>query len=213
MREASLAGESRAGAQRTCIVCDVSDRAVVLGSTQPRSDVDLARCEALGAAVVRRRSGGGAVFVAPGAQIWVDVYLPPGDPLADQDVARSFLWFGRAWAAAVSFAAPEAAGPVTVVPPGTPPTRWARTLCFGSLGAGEVTVGGRKVVGISQRRDRHGLWLHSMALLTDTSRELVECLSLDDANRVEATAALSDGAATIDAAAGELVAALLGALP
>jgi lipoate-protein ligase A len=33
-------------------------------------------------------------------------------------------------------------------------TEWSELVCFAGLGPGEVTVGGRKVVGISQRRTR-----------------------------------------------------------
>ena len=34
--------------------------------------------------------------------------------------------------------------------------RWAELVCFAGLGPGEVLVAGRKLVGISQRRTRHG---------------------------------------------------------
>ena len=37
-----------------------------------------------------------------------------------------------------------------------PTTPWSKVLCYAGLGAGEVTVAGRKVVGMSQRRERLG---------------------------------------------------------
>jgi len=46
--------------QRTLAVCRVTGPAVVLGSTQAESLVDLRRAGARGIEVVRRRSGGGA---------------------------------------------------------------------------------------------------------------------------------------------------------
>jgi hypothetical protein len=40
-------------------------------------------------------------------------------------------------------------------------TRWSRLVCFDGLGGGEVTIGGAKAVGISQRRTRGWLRLQS----------------------------------------------------
>ncbi len=34
--------------------------------------------------------------------------------------------------------------------------RWAELVCFAGIGPGEVLLGGRKLVGISQRRTRNG---------------------------------------------------------
>ena len=34
-------------------------------------------------------------------------------------------------------------------------TRWSSTVCFDGVGAGEVLLAARKLVGISQRRTRH----------------------------------------------------------
>ena len=39
--------------------------------------------------VVRRRSGGGAVLVGAGEQVWVEVWIPRDDALWDDDVIRS----------------------------------------------------------------------------------------------------------------------------
>ena len=40
-----------------------------------------------------------------------------------------------------------------------------------------MTVGGRKVVGMSQRRSRSGAWIHSMALLGERGGDLANLLS------------------------------------
>ncbi len=121
--------------------------ALVLGSTQPTDDVDAGALE-----VVRRRSGGGAVLVTPDDPLWVDVDLPAGDPLWDDDVGRSFRWLGDAWAgalAAVGVAADVHRGPFV-------PGPWGRVVCFAGRGPGEVFVEGAKVVGLAQRRTRAG---------------------------------------------------------
>jgi lipoate---protein ligase len=130
---------------------EVTRAAVILGSSQPERTVDPGRAEAAGVDVARRPSGGGAVLVVPGEAIWVDVFLPTGDPLWSDDVGLAFHWLGRAWAAALSQVdVPARAhdGPMRH-------TAWSRLVCFAGVGPGEVLDGaGRKVVGLSQRRTR-----------------------------------------------------------
>jgi len=116
--------------------------AVVLGSTQPAPPPQDA------VEVVRRRSGGGAVLVAPADPLWVDVDVPADDPLWSEDVGASFGWLGRAWA--------DALGGGVVHEGAFEPGRWGRTVCFAGRGPGEVFVDGAKVVGLAQRRTRAG---------------------------------------------------------
>ncbi|MHB1986854.1 MAG: lipoyl protein ligase domain-containing protein [Acidimicrobiales bacterium] len=201
----------------------MKDRAIILGSAQAGSDVDTVRCQELGVSVVRRRSGGGAVYVAPEAQVWIDVFLPSGDPLLHADLGRSFLWFGHVWAEALGsvIAGPNkpekvarlATEAIAVARPGLKPSEWSRRLCFASLGAGEVTVQGKKVVGLSQRRDRSGAWLYSMALLADTSKALVDCLDLTLDERSRALGCLREHAGTVPASGELLVDAVFSSLP
>ena len=128
---------------------------------------------------MRRRSGGGAVLVAPGLQVWLDVFVPNDDPLAQSDVGKSFHWLGDAFAAAIAsvLGTSVAQAGVEVNRGPRQSTPWSRTLCYAGLGAGEVTVAGRKVVGMSQRRERSGAWIHSMALLTDRAGDLADLLA------------------------------------
>lgn len=180
--------------------------ALVLGSTQAESLVDHERAAALGVDVVRRRSGGGAVWVAPGDPLWVDVVLPAGDPLWDDDVGRAAWWLGDAWAAALAEVGVAGAavhrGALACGPLG-------RLVCFATAGAGEVTVAGRKVVGISQRRSRAGARFQCAAYRAWSPSPLVELLGLEgEGARSLATAARGTGVGR-DA----LLAALLGHLP
>lgn len=128
--------------------------AVVLGSTQPASDIDAPAAAAAGVDVVRRRSGGGAVWVALDDPIWVDVVVPRTDPRWTADVGQAFLPIGDAWHRAL--VACGVAG--TVVHDGTMiRTPWSAAVCFSGTGPGEVLdAAGAKVVGISQRRTRAG---------------------------------------------------------
>lgn len=140
--------------------CQVTEAAVVIGSTQRAPDPDRAGP----VPVVRRRAGGGAVVVAPGAQVWVDLWLPRGDPRWDDDVGRAAGWVGDAWSAAlVALGVPR--GGLRVHRGALRTSRWSGRVCFAGLGPGEVTSDGRKVVGIAQRRTRAGARFHTMALL------------------------------------------------
>lgn len=149
-----------APAERSVSVCDLTDPALVLGSVQSDARVDRDACEAAGVDVVRRHSGGGAVLVVPGEVLWVDLVLPAGDALWQDDIGRAFHWVGEAWAAAlgaVGVAGEVHRGPLV-------PSEWSAAVCFAGLGPGEVTVDGRKVVGISQRRTRAGARFQCAAL-------------------------------------------------
>ncbi len=132
---------------------DVSGPALVLGSTQRDDVVDVAACRALGVDVVRRRSGGGAVLLEPGAVAWVDVILPrDGDGWSD-DVHGPMVWLGGHLAASFTEVL-GADAPLAVHDGALRATEWSRLVCFDGLGPGEVTLGGSKLVGISQRRTR-----------------------------------------------------------
>lgn len=138
---------------RSVSVVEVATPALVLGSTQSLDDVDASMATDLGVDVVRRRSGGGAVLLDPGGAWWVDVEIGREDPLWTDDVGRSALWLGRAWAEALTAVGVRDAvvheGPMRTTP-------LSAVVCFAGLAAGEVTVDGAKVVGISQRRTRAG---------------------------------------------------------
>ena len=136
----------------------------MLGSTQPLASIEEAATAAYGAELVRRRSGGGAVFVAPGAQVWLDLFVPIGDPLYDVDVSRAAGFVGELWrkslveleGAAADFVVHT--GPLVSSP-------WSRLWCFSGVGPGEVSADGHKLVGVSQRRSRAGAWFFTMACI------------------------------------------------
>jgi lipoate---protein ligase len=153
----------------------------VLGSTQSPAEVDEGRRLHHGYELVKRRSGGGAVVVVPAAQVWLDLFVPRDDALFLDDVGRAAHWVGDLWAAALeaSSHSSDNAEPVRE----SSPTRFSRAVCFSGLGPGEVTVGGRKVVGVSQRRGRTGAWFFTMALRENRQGILSELLVFEDADR------------------------------
>jgi hypothetical protein len=172
--------------RRTVWVAAPTDAALVLGSTQsvdvvaPSATID----------VVKRRSGGGAVLVEPGAQLWLDVVVSTGDPLHDDDVGRSFAWLADVWRSALA----ELGVPATIHAGPLVSTRWSKLICFAGLGPGELLDdAGRKVVGISQRRTR--AWSRfqcSVPLLPWDPAPIVALLALSPEDVHQAVADLTD---------------------
>ena len=187
-------------ARRLVWVFEAVRPALVLGSTQSDELVDVEVARAFDVAVVRRRSGGGAVLVVPGNTVWIDVIVPAGDPLWDDDVARAALWLGKTWQATLDelgMAGTEVHhGPLACGPLG-------RLVCFATVGAGEVTLGGRKVVGVSQRRTRQAARFQSALYRQWDPSPLARLLRLDDAGRAAIREAAvgtgRDGAQVVEA--------------
>ena len=174
--------------KRSVWVMGATTPALALGSAQPLEAADPARAEAAGLEVVRRRSGGGAVLLEPGEMRWLDVLLPAGDPFWEDDVSRSFRWLGEAWVDALA-----AVGIEAEVHEGAPVrTEWSSRVCFAGLGPGEVTVGGRKAVGLSQRRTRAGARFQCLVLAAWDPAPLLDVLALDPGERVAGARALAD---------------------
>jgi len=195
--------------------CEADRPALVLGSAQAASVVDADAAGRAGLDIARRRSGGSTVVVGPGRLVWADVVVPSGDPLWVDDVGEAALWLGEAWVAALR----GLGVPNGVVHRGAMiRNRWAALVCFAGVGAGEVLVGGRKVVGISQRRTRLGALFQVAVLLSWDPEEAVAGLALADGDRQLAASELAEVAVGLDAAArrqvaaGEVEAAFLAAL-
>ncbi|MEX0767654.1 MAG: hypothetical protein WD029_04195 [Microthrixaceae bacterium] len=138
----------------------VTRPALVLGSAQPATYAWAEFAAHAGFDLAKRNSGGGAVWLAPGEQCWVDLWLPAGDPLWREDVSQSSWWLGESWAKALAELAPL---PVSVGEPSPQVHRGpmvnrelGQIACFAGLGPGEVSLNHRKLVGISQRRSRFG---------------------------------------------------------
>jgi len=197
--------------RRMVRVATVVGPALVLGSGQVAGRLDVEGAAAQGVEVARRRSGGGAVLLWPGHQVWLDVCLPRDDPLWDDDVGRSARWLGSAVAAALVGLGAEGAqahlGPIQ-------PTAWSHQVCFAGRAPGEVVVGSRKVVGTSQRRSRDGAVFQVAVALVWAPSILVDLLGLP----VGAGAAVADTAVGLGelvqfVRAADVVAAVVGALP
>jgi lipoate-protein ligase A len=186
---------------RAVRVLEPTAPALVLGSAQadPPQPADLA--------VVRRRSGGGAVLVRPGEVVWVDVDLPVGDERWEDDVGRSFLWLGRAWAGALA----DLGHRTAVHEGGYEPGRWGKRVCFAGRGPGEVFLDGAKVVGMAQRRTRAGARFQCALLRRWDPEALVDLLVAAE-ERAAARRDLAAAARGLAVAPGDVVDALVARL-
>lgn len=209
-RPQRLLDEMRSGASPVVCWSTVSAPALVLGRAGRAPAVDAEACARAGVEVLQRRSGGGPVLWDAGL-LGLDVVLPPGHPLAGDDVVEGYRWLGEALGAAL-----RALGVATVAVVAPAAARANRAAagaaapaCFGTLSPYEVTAGGRKVVGLAQARRTTGTLLQAGISLRLDARGLAGLLALSPSARrafardLEARAGglpILDPAALVDAA-------------
>lgn len=133
-----------------------SSPALVLGRGQAPPD---AAAVAGALPVVTRDSGGGAVLMDDGL-LSLDVLIPARNPLLAGDLGAVFERVGEAWAAALADLGVRDLtvyrGPATGHRRGAARQHLLAAICYATLGRGEVLAGGRKLVGLAQRRRRPG---------------------------------------------------------
>lgn len=184
--------------------CDINAPALIVGSSQ---SIDVVSAECAGQRdfdVVRRRSGGGMVFVHPDDSVWVDITITRDDPLWVDDVSQSMMWLGEVWVSALS--------------PWLDTATWTnrfsagdfgKDICFASSAPGEVFAGNNKVVGISQRRTREGARFQCVLYRAWNPRQWAPCII--DAHIEEAATRVA--VETINATAVNIVDAIFTSLP
>lgn len=195
-------GEPDAAVSRLVRWNQVTDASLVVGSAQPPASIDPAGLEAAGLRSARRRSGGGAVLLLPGAQVWVDVFLPSDDELWCDDVDRSAWWLGAVWVDALGSLLPHWGDRLSVHHAASTDPAAGRIACFASVGPGEVLVDGRKLVGVSQRRTRRWARFQCVVHLRWDATPVLSSLS-DPGRTPDLVHALGDVAALEELAAGE----------
>ena len=170
----------RAEPRRVAVARDVAGPTLVLGSTQPTELVGAAAMREREVELVRRRGGGGAVYLEPGGQLWVDAWIPRDDPLWVADVSVAAEWVGAWWMAALAGIGQHG---LDVHTGRSVPGELGELVCFAGRGPGEVFHGVRKVVGLSQWRAREGALFSSCAYLHWDPASLLALVDVDEAAR------------------------------
>jgi lipoate---protein ligase len=167
---------------RHAVARQVEHSTLVLGSTQRSDVVNAVRATERGVAVVRRRGGGGAVLLRPGDHLWIEAWIPRGDPLWEADVAVAAEWVGAWWRDALDPDGDGARG-LAVHHGRAVPGPHGDLVCFSGRGPGEVFLADRKVMGISQWRSREGSLFHTCAYAHWDPRPLIDLLDVGSTRR------------------------------
>lgn len=133
-----------------------------LGYGQPLDgSVDTDACRRLGVGIVRRPTGGGAIYHdGPERELTYSVAATAGDLGIGPDLLETYHWIGRALLRGLNELG--AGAEMVAVGGGGGP---APAFCFARTGAFEIEVGGRKLVGSAQRRRGNSFLQHGAVLL------------------------------------------------
>ena len=168
--------------------------ALVMGSSQKAMQFDRDRLDCDGVELAERRSGGGAVFIDPAATVWIDLLAPRSSQWWSTELSENFLIVGRVWQRALASLGVHAELCIQA------PTRTdaSALACWAGLGWGELTVGGAKVVGLSQRRTRWGARVQAMAVLDGSSARVGDYFSAGSDRDTVRAAGLPTGGVVAD---------------
>src|SRR3989454_9412569 len=135
---------------------------VSLGYGQPLGrDVDVEACRALGVGLVRRPTGGSAIYHdGPERELTYSVVATAGDLGIGPDLLETYQWIGRALLRGL-----RALGAPAELVPERPPDGPAPAFCFARTGVFEIEAGGKKLVGSAQRRQGDSFLQHGAVLL------------------------------------------------
>jgi lipoate-protein ligase A len=180
---------------------------LILGAGQAGTYIDLAACDAARVRVVKRSTGGTAVYADP-SLLGLDVALPPGHPLARNDVVESYRWVGEVWVQALGLLG--ITGRLVTIDEARAQARHShpvettlRLACFGSFSPYEVVVEGRKLVGLSQVRRAGRILFQSGIYLRFQADALIRLLVVAD--RSAAIRDLEHVATGLDSVAGRAI--------
>ena len=141
---------------------------VSLGYGQPLDrEVNVAACERLGVGLVRRPTGGSAIYHdGPERELTYCVTARADDLGVAADLLETYHWIARALVRGL-----RALGAPADIVPVAPAAAAIPAFCFARAGSYEIEVAGRKLVGSAQRRQGADFLQHGAVLLgVDESR-------------------------------------------
>ncbi|MBM3307120.1 MAG: lipoate--protein ligase family protein [Candidatus Eisenbacteria bacterium] len=202
--EALLIGAGRGASPPTVRVFGWSPPTVSLGHSQdPAAELDLAACDRAGVGVVRRPTGGRAVFHA--GELTYSVVGPSGTPPLGRSIRETYRVIGEAIVAGLSLLGVRASLEETGTDPGLR-RGGASPPCFVSSGRYEVVLGRRKLVGSAQRRAGRAVLQHGSVLMDMRHADLAELLaSLTGEERAAVRRSLVERTTTLESAVGRPV--------
>ncbi|MCX8196562.1 MAG: lipoate--protein ligase family protein [Acidilobaceae archaeon] len=136
-----------------------SPGAVSIGRKQPVSVVNLGELRRLGLKLVRRPTGGAAVYHAEGAEVTYSVVLGKDHPLHSLDISSSAARIAEAIVLAIA----ELGAAAELRGHGEP---GESAYCYLNPAASDVILMGKKVSGSAQRRERGVLLQHGTLVLS-----------------------------------------------
>jgi lipoyl(octanoyl) transferase len=123
--------------------------------------VDLDACRTLGVGLVRRPTGGSAIYHdGPERELTYSVTALAADLGIGPDLLETYRWIGAALLRGL-----RALGAPAELVPERPPEGPAPAFCFARTGVFEIEVDGRKLVGSAQRRQGDSFLQHGAVLL------------------------------------------------
>jgi lipoyl(octanoyl) transferase len=125
-------------------------------------DVDVEACRRLGIGIVRRPTGGSAIYHdGPERELTYSVVATAEDLGVGADLLETYRWIGEGLLAGLSsLGVPVAMVPVQPSDPAAMPA-----FCFARTGSFELEVDGRKLVGSAQRRQGAAFLQHGAIML------------------------------------------------
>jgi lipoyl(octanoyl) transferase len=168
-----------------------------LGFSQPVSDVDRSRLNALGWDLVRRPTGGRAILHTD--EITYAVIGPEDEPRLDGGVLESY----RRLSFALLFALRYLGVPAETSDKATNRSEGSQEnpVCFEVPSTFEITIAGKKIIGSAQARRQNGVLQHGSLPLHGDLTRITDALSFpDDARRRTAADRLLERATTLETA-------------
>lgn len=170
-----------------------------LGYGQRAHEADRALLTAQGVQLVRRPTGGRAIFHAD--ELTYSLALPIQHPLAQGSVVESYRKISEALLLALKSLGARVAAERSAAAE-SPPS----AVCFDTPSHYEIAVDGRKLVGSAQARRRDGILQHgTLPLMSDLGRICDVLTYPDETTRQAAKADVRNRASTLEQALGRRV--------